>query len=285
MKNQGTQAAKATWYDSIYLSTDDTYDPLDRFVSSSDAGDVSPFAAGATYSRDATITLPSSPAGSYYLLFVTDAFSSQSETNENNNVRALPITLEAADTSSPADLEISDVSAPDAAAPGQDFSVSWVVTNVGTADADASWIDAVYLSTDATLDTAADTPLGTISIDSQSPLPDGRGYIVSMDVFLPGSTVPCDYHLFFVTNSAEDQAESTRENNAFDLAFTVEGTIVPAPRVSSSVVNDGEAQRSMVTHLTLTFNGVVTIDGDAFRLERDDGLLVGVTASSQVLGD
>ena len=41
----------------------------------------------------------------------------------------------------------------------------------------------------------------------------------------------------------------------------------------------------MVTHLTLTFSGVVTIDGDAFRLVRDDGTVVGVVASSQVVGD
>ena len=283
--NQGTGPAASSWYDYIYLSTDDKYDFFDAYVSSSYISNATPLAAGASYSRNPTVTLPSLPAGAYYLLFVTDAFSSQSETNETNNVCAVPITLEPADTSSPADLEISDVSAPDSAVSGRYFSVTWVVTNVGTADADASWIDAVYLSTDATLDTAADTPLATIITSSESPLADGRGYIVSMDVFLPGSTAPGDYHLLFVANSAADQAESSRENNVAVLAFTVEATAAPAPSVSSFAVNDGEAQRSMVTHLTLTFGGIVTIDGDAFVLKRDDGTGVEIVVSSQVVGD
>jgi hypothetical protein len=54
-------------------------------------------------------------------------------------------------------------------------------------------------------------------------------------------------------------------------------TIAPA-RVESVVVNDGAAQRSMVNSITVTFDGAVTIDADAFQLTRQDGSLVDLTA-------
>ncbi len=55
--------------------------------------------------------------------------------------------------------------------------------------------------------------------------------------------------------------------------------------MSSFQVNGGDAQRSMVNSLMLTFGGIVTIDGDAFVLKRDDGTSVGIVVSSQVVGD
>ena len=42
-------------------------------------------------------------------------------------------------------------------------------------------------------------------------------------------------------------------------------------KVESVVVNDGSAQRSMVSSLTITFDRVVTFDPGAFGLQRDDG--------------
>ena len=225
------------------------------------------------------------PAGSYYLLFFADGSHNQAETNENNNVKAVPITLAAGETESPVNLAISDADAPSSAAPGQYLSVTWIVTNVGFDGAEASWLDGVYLSTDSTYDPASDTPLANISTASQSPLPDGRGYIVSMDVPLPAGTAPGDYHLFIVANSSEGQDESDRSNNVVDLILSVTGTATPAPTVSDFAVNDGETQRSMVTHLTLTFSGVVTIDDDAFQLKHSDGTIVNLVASSQVVGD
>jgi hypothetical protein len=54
-------------------------------------------------------------------------------------------------------------------------------------------------------------------------------------------------------------------NGAIDIgAFEVQ----PAPSVASVVVNDGSAQRSMVTSLTVTFNGVVTLDPGAIEVRR-----------------
>jgi hypothetical protein len=51
-------------------------------------------------------------------------------------------------------------------------------------------------------------------------------------------------------------------------------------KVDSVVLNDGSAQRSMVTSLTVTFSGLVTADPGAFELRRPDGSPVGLTVST-----
>ena len=53
-------------------------------------------------------------------------------------------------------------------------------------------------------------------------------------------------------------------------------TIKPLPFVTDIVVNDGSAQRSMVTRLTVNFSVPVTIDPNAFDLRRRDGTQVGL---------
>src|SRR5262249_53721609 len=73
------------------------------------------------------------------------------------------------------------------------------------------------------------------------------------------------------------------------LAAMPPGSIValglPDPvKVHSVAVNDGSAQRSMVTSLTVTFSGEVTLDAGAFRLRRQDGDLVGLNVAASVLG-
>jgi hypothetical protein len=61
----------------------------------------------------------------------------------------------------------------------------------------------------------------------------------------------------------------------------------PPPRIQSSVVNNGSAQRSRVTSLTVTFSGVVSFastPGAAFTLTRVGGGSVGFTATASVAG-
>ncbi len=278
--NQGSDPLSAGyWYDYVYLSTNDTFDDSDEYVGYSYVYTNPPLVAGGTYTEGLTVSIPWVDAGAYYLLFVADGSHFVTETDETNNVLALPLTL-AIET----DLAIDDASAPESGTAGQYVTVSWSVSNVGAAAASANWLDAVYLSTDDALDPASDIMLSSISIASQSPLSDGIGYIVSMDVFLPDSVATGDYFLLIAANSDDGQAESSRSNNVAALRFAVERTASSPATVSSFQVNDGEAQRSMVTHLTLTFSGVVTIGSDAFVLTRSDGTSVGVVATSRVEG-
>jgi hypothetical protein len=58
--------------------------------------------------------------------------------------------------------------------------------------------------------------------------------------------------------------------------------VVAPARVESVLVNDGSAQRSMVTSLRVTFDGPVTIDAGAFELRRADGSLVALSVATSL---
>jgi hypothetical protein len=56
------------------------------------------------------------------------------------------------------------------------------------------------------------------------------------------------------------------------------------PEVQGVVVNDGSAQRSMVTSLTVTFSTVVHVDPGAFELVRQEGGVIGLSIAEVVVG-
>ncbi len=91
VKNQGTGKASGFWGDTFYLSKDNTYDSSDTSITTSyhDAS----LDPGTSQSFDATLYLPSVAAGNYYLLIVADGSHYVSESDESNNVFALPIAL------------------------------------------------------------------------------------------------------------------------------------------------------------------------------------------------
>ena len=169
VKNQGTADVSGYWSDSFYLLTNATYDASDTFATSYFHS--SSLAAGASQSFNTTINLPSVPAGSYYLLVVADGSNYVSESDETNNVRAVPITL----TVPAVDLVVTAADAPATAKAGGTATVSWTVKNQGTDAAVASWTDAVYLSTDDKYD-PFDTYVTTSYVSNPTPLDPGASY-------------------------------------------------------------------------------------------------------------
>ena len=116
VQNDSAIAARASsWEDRIFLSDDDTFGFNDRFLSSQRR--FGSLQAGGTYSLNSSFTINNVTAGSKYLLFVTDYRNDQGETNEDDNVLAVPIELAAAD------LVLTDFSGPDTAAVGDTLTV------------------------------------------------------------------------------------------------------------------------------------------------------------------
>jgi len=123
VKNQGVAAASNDWWDVIYMSTDAILDENDVYLGQSRTNDA-PLAAGSTYSGSRSLSIPSiSAAGQYYILFSTDDYGIQGETDESNNHLALPINL---DLNAP-DLQLVSASAPASANVGSPITVSWTV--------------------------------------------------------------------------------------------------------------------------------------------------------------
>jgi uncharacterized protein (TIGR03118 family) len=62
------------------------------------------------------------------------------------------------------------------------------------------------------------------------------------------------------------------------------GSLRVAPaQVASVVVNDGDAQRSMVNSVTVTFDGPVTLDTGAFEVRRQDGQMIDLNAVTSLV--
>ncbi|MGV2388011.1 MAG UNVERIFIED_CONTAM: hypothetical protein LVR29_05930 [Microcystis novacekii LVE1205-3] len=97
-KNDGSVATSSYWYDRVVFSKNNIYGDSDDFflaqqgISSSNGLPLDP---NETYTVNRTVTLPSYVAGSGYLLFKTDAYNYQTESNENDNVytQAIDIAL------------------------------------------------------------------------------------------------------------------------------------------------------------------------------------------------
>ena len=125
--NQGTDPATArNWYDYVYLSTDDKLRLLRRLRDSVRTS-TTPlrWRPGASYTRNQTITLPSVPAGKYYLLFVTDRRATTSPRPTRPTTSA-PCRSRCSppERASPVDLELENASAPDSASAGRYISVT-----------------------------------------------------------------------------------------------------------------------------------------------------------------
>lgn len=142
VKNIGTIPTFANWFDNIYLSTDATLDNNDRFVLSKPFfnGPINP---GDSVALTGQIFLSNVVPGHYYLLYSVDAANSQPETNENDNLLAVPIEVVGAD------LTVDSVVAPPSASFGAPFDLTYTVKNSGNSSATGSWTDRIAVISDA----------------------------------------------------------------------------------------------------------------------------------------
>ena len=91
--NRGTITVTETYTDRIYLSTDQTYDVADTLLGTSH-GHTTDLAPNVTHSNSQAVTIPGGTApGNYFILVRADALSAVVESNELNNVTAVPLTV------------------------------------------------------------------------------------------------------------------------------------------------------------------------------------------------
>ena len=160
-------ATEGTWRDRVYLSTDATLNPQqDRALGEfTRTGLLLP---GEDYTQTVDVTMPVASlltADDYFLIVETDwrnevkegLFEGNNWTSETSTTRVLRVP--------PPDLVVDSIdSIPASIFAGQLIDVSFRVKNSGAGDTEPSntrWSDAVYLSTDGTLD-GSDRLLGRI---------------------------------------------------------------------------------------------------------------------------
>ncbi len=194
--------------------TDDKYDGFDPYVTNEYIGNTTPLAAGESYTRNPTITIPAVTPGNYYLLFLTDNSHSQAEANENNNVRSVAVTVTPANL----DLVVTGATGP-ASSPLGAIDVSWTVKNQGTDPAGGYWSDYVYLSTDDALD-GSDLFAGSSFVSASPVIDGGSSYTRTLTVNLP-NVAAGNYHLLFVADGSHSLSETDENNNTFALPITL----------------------------------------------------------------
>ena len=125
--NSGPGDALRTWWDYVYISDDEDLDDGDTLLVSQSAGEHSPLAAGGDYSYTRGFIVPHTRTRGRFLLLIADGRPDQPETNEDNNIAAVPIELHGPD------LIVTDLDWPAGGfTDGQAVTVSAKVENVGT---------------------------------------------------------------------------------------------------------------------------------------------------------
>ncbi|WP_414618872.1 DUF1194 domain-containing protein [Calothrix sp. CCY 0018] len=255
--NDGTADITSRWFDYVYLSSDNIFDNSDiRLTDISASGFLlRSLPAGDSYtSRNGNITIPNTTTtGNQFLLFVTDAFDNQDESDETDNVFAVPIEIKAPN------LTISGTpTAPAVASLAETISVEYTVTNNGSGTASRFWSDRFYISDDAILD-STDTIIGTrfTSNGTDIPLAAGDSYTKTDNVTIPNTVGTGNKFLLFQVDRANQQGESDETDNVTAIPIQIGApnlTISGTPTAPSSATL-GE---TISLEYTVTNNGSVT---------------------------
>ena len=209
--NQGNVPA-ASSPSAFYLSVDAVFDVGDVLLDNTTGYALG---AGQSVMREALVNVPASTApGSYYVLFVADPQNMIAETNETNNVRSLPLTVQVPTI----DLlnNYVYVYAPTGGLlAGSTFSGNSYIENRGNYIASPATVGC-YLSTDQTLD-AADVLIG-----SSTGFVNGGGSIQRFTpATIPLSTAAGNYYVLFVADYLNELAETNETNNVASYALAV----------------------------------------------------------------
>ncbi|NCQ78264.1 MAG: hypothetical protein GPI99_08940 [Microcystis aeruginosa W13-15] len=210
------------WYDQVVFSKNNIYGDSDDITVISyeyiHSGYGLPLEPNETYTVNRTVTLPSSAAaGNSYLLFKTDAYNYQIESNENDNVYAQAIDIAAPN------LIITEVTAPTTATASQSITVSWTGKNDGSGTTVSNWYDRVVFSKNDIYGDSDDIYLTEQFISSSNglPLEPNETYTASRTVTLPSSAAVGNSYLLFKTDAYNYQVESNENDNVYTQAINI----------------------------------------------------------------
>ncbi len=273
--NNGLAATTAPiWYDSVYLSLDQTLDGSDVLLAT--VANANFLNAGESYNSLATVTMPVGIMGTRYFIVRTDIYSQVFEhTNEADNVTSSTGTSVA--LTPPPDLEVTNVVAPLIVFSGEQTTVTFTVTNTGPGRTIASfWSDQVYLSTDQAFG-AGDVLLSTAARSGE--LLAGAAYTRTVTFTMP---VGVSGNFFFLvrTDVSNQVFEAAFENN--NLGFDVDMTdvrLTPPPDLEVTNVDAPTAANTgasiIISYTVENFGASGTPNSywsDAFYLSTDANL-------------
>ncbi|MCA9169348.1 MAG: hypothetical protein KDB23_16860, partial [Planctomycetales bacterium] len=308
--NRGTRATRVdTWYDRVYISTDETLDFYDALVSSERHEGV--LLPGESYKVETFVRVPDNIAGRFNLLVFADSPYGEGPftklaypiiagparlqgtgqgtvlefADEGDNVVVLPVNV----TAIPApDLQVVTVSTDARATVGEDFHLSYRVENVGgnVPDRQVEWFDRIYLSRDNQLDVYSDHFLGTFKRDQL--LLSSEGYTAEFDFRLPRGITGA-YYAIVVTDVVDPSRprgvvlETNETNNTGVAAVPM---LIQLPPPSDLVVSSINAPRTVQYGDPITVDWHVTNEGEVAASGRwaDSVFLVDSNGVARLVG-
>lgn len=245
VRNLGPNATGTlTWYDRVYLSTDNILDVADTYVGQA----LNPLTLGVNdvYTSSVNTTIPITTFGTWYVIVKTDYFSGISEANENNNTLAqvMPISQTA-----PPDLQVTNLVGPSNAISELSYPVNWTVTNAGTgATTEGTWLDRLYISSQSIFN--INQAQVVASVYRNNNLAAGGSYVANTNITIPQG-YNGTYYLHVRTDLNAQVYEFTNENNNTSGPFQVDVVLQPPP--------DLTVQIQSVTPLLADNRGTLTV--------------------------
>ncbi len=233
VNNSGDGEARGSWYDRVYLSTDQTLQPAsDIALSPTVPHSLAVPAGGGSYTVSQEFNIPDR-AGTYYVLVRADDGGALDEgSGEGNNV-GVSVGTVIVQTPPKADLAVTSFTVPEVAQAGSSVVVEYSVSNQGNLAASGDWSEAVYLSTDAVLD--GGDRLLRLAQANASPLSPGASYTRTRSI-----TIPDDFHvstnvrIIVKVDSTQILDENDRNNNV-RASGIVRVDPTPAPNLVATV--------------------------------------------------
>ena len=249
LHNSGSAAA-SNFHNHLYLSSNGS----GQTIYVGDYYYTQTLAAGASVTVEQTITVPLYNPGNWFLLVVADANGEVYEhTNENNNRASSPTTLNASLPPLP-DLLVSNIVAPLDALAGGEITITWTVTNQGTATS-GPWTDSLHLSTDGGISNSI--PLGSFAFEGT--LAAGAS-VTRTQVFRLGDRFD-GLRTVVVTTDAGNQVNETHQDSGNNRAVdntSIRVTFPPLPNLQVTALTpptDPASGTSTVVSWVVTNNG------------------------------
>ena len=207
----------ANWTDYVILSRDLVIDPSDRILGFKQHNGV--LTGGGAYSETLNLQLPPGLTGEYKIFVITDRNNNVVESIEANNT-SQPATVDL-QLPPPAELNITNITPPATATPGDDATFTWTVQNSSANAVNGAWQDSVYLSSDQTWDS------GDVLIGQQP----HSGTVGAFATYTETLTLPMppvelgNYYVIVRTDSRNTVRESDETNNVTSSGTQVNVTL------------------------------------------------------------
>ncbi|MCE5334113.1 MAG: tandem-95 repeat protein [Desulfobacteraceae bacterium] len=256
VQNDGDSTGDRKWYDTIYLSRDQVFDPLtDQYLGYQ--YHTGGLAKGESYTATSEFNVPAGLSGPFYVFVSTDWGNYISEeTNKLNNSGFDPGSVKVA-LAPPADLVVGEIDIPANAVPGQNALIGYSILNQGEETAVGSWYDSIYISADDTWD-LGDALFGRV-LHSGDVLA-GSSYSGSLEAPLPGVT-PGQYHVIIRSDILNHVRESNEHNN---IGATLDKVVIDARELQLGVAATGTLAQGQAAYYRITASA-----GETLRLKLD----------------